>query len=379
MALFDRSACSAAATALTISAAALFVAPTRAQVAIGVSISAPIAPPALPAYLQPPIPEPGHMWTPGYWAWNGTGYYWVPGTWVTPPRVGLLWTPSYWAWSNGAYVFHAGYWGSTVGYYGGINYGFGYTGIGFAGGYWTNGVFDYNTAVTNPGAANIVNTYNAPITINKTPDVTSNINSTIANNVSYNRGPGGTTAAATPEQQAYAANQAQQVPPTPAQVQHQQAAATNKAQCYVHNKGAPPIAATARPGDFQGAVTRASAPPSNAPSAHIASSAPLYTQANKPKALNARDSKPLNVQANKSGPAPLHHDGLYGHTSHLQNVRNAATRPHLAVAAASRSSRIASSISRNNAFHHARDNEGAGFEQRALGSFYDDEDDDPFW
>ncbi len=33
-----------------------------------------------------------------------------------------------------AYVFHPGYWGQHVGYYGGVNYGFGYMGIGFVGG-----------------------------------------------------------------------------------------------------------------------------------------------------------------------------------------------------------------------------------------------------
>ena len=30
----------------------------------------------------------------------------------------------------------AGYWGPHVGYYGGVNYGFGYMGVGFAGGAW---------------------------------------------------------------------------------------------------------------------------------------------------------------------------------------------------------------------------------------------------
>jgi hypothetical protein len=32
--------------------------------------------------------------------------------------------------------FTDGYWGPHVGYYGGVNYGFGYMGIGFAGGVW---------------------------------------------------------------------------------------------------------------------------------------------------------------------------------------------------------------------------------------------------
>jgi hypothetical protein len=44
------------------------------------------SPPAeLPFYEQPPIPEPGYMWTPGYWAGGPYGYFWVPGTWVQPP------------------------------------------------------------------------------------------------------------------------------------------------------------------------------------------------------------------------------------------------------------------------------------------------------
>jgi WXXGXW repeat (2 copies) len=33
-------------------------------------IAVDIAPPPLPVYDQPPIPAPGYIWTPGYWAWN---------------------------------------------------------------------------------------------------------------------------------------------------------------------------------------------------------------------------------------------------------------------------------------------------------------------
>ena len=43
-----------------------------------------------------------------------------------------------------AMIFHEGYWGPHVGFYGGIDYGFGYTGAGYAGGYWNNGAFYYN-------------------------------------------------------------------------------------------------------------------------------------------------------------------------------------------------------------------------------------------
>src|SRR3974390_144472 len=118
----------------------------------GVFISITVAPPVLPVYVQPPVPGPGYMWTPGYWAWDEDAgdYYWVPGAWVLAPEPGLLWTPGYWGWDdNGIYVWHAGYWGPHVGFYGGINYGFGYTGVGFVGGAWHGSVYSYNTAVTN--------------------------------------------------------------------------------------------------------------------------------------------------------------------------------------------------------------------------------------
>ncbi|HXH48826.1 MAG TPA: hypothetical protein VNM47_05595 [Terriglobia bacterium] len=78
---------------------------------------------------------PGYIWTPGYWAWDPAfGYFWVPGTWVLPPFVGAPLTAGYWDSDQGAYVRYAGYWGPAVGYYGGIDYGYGYTGDGYQGG-----------------------------------------------------------------------------------------------------------------------------------------------------------------------------------------------------------------------------------------------------
>ena len=100
-----------------------------------------VAPPVLPVYEQPPVPGPNYIWSPGYWAYGDDDYYWVPGTWVIAPSPGLLWTPGYWGWSDGYYIWHAGYWGPHIGYYGGINYGGGYIGVGFAGGYWDHGAF----------------------------------------------------------------------------------------------------------------------------------------------------------------------------------------------------------------------------------------------
>ncbi len=112
-------------------AAPMLVLPVS-QAHAGVFISVGFAPPVLPVYAQPPLPAPGYIWTPGYWAYGDAGYYWVPGVWVHPPRVGVLWTPGYWGFTGGFYAWHPGYWGPHVGFYGGVNYGFGYGGVGFA-------------------------------------------------------------------------------------------------------------------------------------------------------------------------------------------------------------------------------------------------------
>ena len=113
----------------------------------GVFISVGFAPPPLPVYEQPPCPDPGLMWMPGYWAYGQDGYYWVPGAWVPAPYEGALWTPGYWGWNDGFYMWNPGYWGNYVGYYGGVNYGYGYFGIGFVGGHWHDREFEYNDAV----------------------------------------------------------------------------------------------------------------------------------------------------------------------------------------------------------------------------------------
>jgi hypothetical protein len=171
----------------------LFLATPRAGLA-QVAVSITVAPPPLPVYVQPPIPGPGWIWTPGYWAWGPYGYYWVPGTWVRPPRVGLLWTPGYWGWLNGVYVWHVGYWGPRVGFYGGINYGFGYIGVGYFGGFWEHDVFHYNAAVNNIRNVH-VNVYRQT-TVNNI-NITRNVNVT---RVSFNGGRGGIAARPTPEE-----------------------------------------------------------------------------------------------------------------------------------------------------------------------------------
>jgi WXXGXW repeat (2 copies) len=206
--------------------------PPRAAIAVSINT----APPPLPVYEQPLCPGPGYIWTPGYWAYAGD-YYWVPGTWVLPPAVGLVWTPGYWGYDGRRYVWNAGYWGPHVGYYGGINYGFGYFGAGYEGGYWDNGVFFYNSAVTKVDATVITHTYNKTV-----------VNTATVNNVSFN-GPGGTTVQPTAEQLTW--SHEKHASPTALQIKHQRTASTNRALFASVNHGTPLIAATAKPAVFK--------------------------------------------------------------------------------------------------------------------------------
>ncbi len=210
---------------------AMVIAVVPASSFAGVFVSVAIAPPALPVYTQPVCPGYGYLWTPGYWGYGAAGYYWIPGVWVRPPAVGLLWTPGYWGWGGGLYAWHAGYWGPHVGFYGGVNYGFGYGGIGFGGGYWHGGNFFYNRSVANVNTTIIHNTYNRTV-----------INNTVVNNrTSFNGGPGGINARATPGEMQAARERHFQA--TNEQVMHRENASRDPGQFYAQNHGHPAIAA----------------------------------------------------------------------------------------------------------------------------------------
>lgn len=215
--------------------------PAFAQVAITVTF----APPALPIYDQPPCPEDGWLWAPGYWAWDADDedYYWVPGSWVAAPEQGLLWTPPWWGWENGAFLFHDGFWATDVGWYGGINYGYGYFGHGFYGGRWDHDRFFYNTAVVHVNETVIRNVY-----VDKT--VINNVTIVNNNHVSYNGGNGGIEARPTPQEERAA--EGRHIPPAGAQEQRRQMARSNPQLRASANQGRPPIAATARPTEFSG-------------------------------------------------------------------------------------------------------------------------------
>src|SRR5450432_1477839 len=299
-----------------------------------IDVNITIAPPELPVYEQPAIPEPGYIWSPGYWAYGSGGYFWVPGTWVLPPSVGLLWTPGYWGWRDGLYVWNAGYWGPHVGFYGGVNYGFGYGGVGYEGGYWNHGVFAYNRTVNNFGTVNITNVYNKTVIVNNT-NVT---------RVSFNGGSGGIAARPTAQQQA-AANE-QHTAATPAQTQHQQTASANPGLLASNNHGQPAIAATAKPAEFtgKGVVAARSVPPSAPiPGAAIggtkpAAISPTNTKSAAPKPASTV-APPIHNQAAlpvgnapKSAPKPVATGVQPRAISTPEAARPVAPPPHTAAA-----------------------------------------------
>jgi hypothetical protein len=226
---------------------------------VGIAVSVRIAPPILPVYTQPVCPGPGYLWQPGYWAYGDYGYYWVPGIWVVPPQIGLLWTPGYWGFAGGVYAWHAGYWGPTVGFYGGVDYGFGYTGAGFYGGYWRGRQFFYNTRVSNVSSRVVHNVYTRNV-----------VNERGASRVSYNGGPHGVSARPTSEQ--LAAGRAAHVHMTTAQSQHERAAGNDRNMLASVNHGRPDVAASRR------------------------------------EELNERSSASHNTPATKGRPAPNNHE-----------------------------------------------------------------------
>ncbi|MFY9911181.1 MAG: YXWGXW repeat-containing protein [Candidatus Sulfotelmatobacter sp.] len=309
---------------LLLTIPAVFSSTSAAQIGIFVRIG----PPPLPVYEQPICPGPGYLWAPGYWAWSDDdGYYWVPGTWVEAPEPGLLWTPGYWGWNNGVYAWNAGYWGPQVGFYGGINYGYGYGGNGFYGGEWRGGHFFYNTAVMRVNTTVIKNVY-----VNKTVIVNNNTH------VAFNGGQGGVQARPTAQQETYMHQQ--HTAPVAAQLQQRDAASKNRALFASTNHGRPAVAATARPGEFSGKgvvaakaaggtyhapkmspkEARASAPPAkggapanhaeNRPAAnhsasHAAASRPAENRAANHPANHPGEEKAANHPA-KPAPAPRH-------------------------------------------------------------------------
>jgi hypothetical protein len=153
---------------------------------------------------------------------------------VPAPEYGLYWTPGYWAWDDGNYVWYQGYWASEVGYYGGIDYGYGYYGNGYVGGSWHGRQFAYNTAVTNVNRHAIHSLYSSRAGVAST-----------WRRVSYNGGRGGVNARPTRSQ--LAVQHMHRIGPTSVQLRHEHVAMATRANFASVNHGRPKIAAVARP------------------------------------------------------------------------------------------------------------------------------------
>ena len=204
----------------------------------GVFISVNFGPPVLPVYEQPPCPEPNLIWTPGYWAYGDDGYYWVPGAWVPAPFPGGLWTPGYWGWSSGLYMFHPGYWGYHVGYYGGVNYGYGYGGIGFAGGEWRGREFVYNTEVMRVDERRVHSTY-------RDREIVERGYVSRDSHVAFSGGPGGIQHQPTADERV--AEHEQHTSPTSFQAQHESTFRADRTSYAKANGGHPTNLVVARP------------------------------------------------------------------------------------------------------------------------------------
>src|ERR1700741_2125144 len=229
-------------------------------------ISITIAPPPLAVYDQPLCPGDGYIWVPGYWAYGEDDYYWVPGVWVLAPQPGYLWTPGYWGFEGGHYGWHPGYWGRHIGFYGGVNYGFGYFGSGFVGGRWEGDRFLCNTAVWHVNNTVVHNTY---------------VDRTVIKNVTVNRvilnGPGGMKAKPTAKEEAAAREQ--HLEPTQEQREHREAAIHDNNQRFSVNKGNPTKTAVTKVG-AGGEANRAATPGEERKEAN------KPAEANKPEGVN---------------------------------------------------------------------------------------------
>jgi hypothetical protein len=148
------------------------------------------------------------------------------------PWLGALWTPPYWGYQDGRYLLHAGYWGAHIGFYGGVDYGFGYPGRGYYGAYWNHGQIFYNRTVTNIDTNVVRNyyAYNAP----RGP----------GNRVSYNGGSGGINVR--PTAQEAAALREPRVPPMAAQQRHEHEASADRNQFAAPGRPQPASMAAGR-------------------------------------------------------------------------------------------------------------------------------------
>jgi hypothetical protein len=266
-----------------------------------VSMSVNIAPPPLQVYTQPACPDDGYLWTPGYWAYENNAYYWVPGAWVQPPQVGELWTPPYWGWDGSAYAFYPGYWGPNVGFYGGVNYGYGYGGNGYRGGRWEGGHFSYNTAVNNVSSTNFHHTY-----MDRTAT------SSNSSHVSYNGGNGGLQTQPTAQERQYS-SQHHAVTPPPTQQDAFRPQAVPSAQGGSGatlnpppkpEPQAPSVSQDTHPAESHEAAVKPHDKPEVAPQTHSAPPADTQSHSGPPAQTQSHPEAPATPKVQSNQPEP---------------------------------------------------------------------------
>ena len=128
------------------------------------------------------------------------------------------------------------------------NYGYGYFGSGYEGGYWDHGRLYYNREINNFGGRRIQYVYSRPPT-----------HRGFENRTAFNGGTGGIAAQESAQERAAARER--HLRPTSLQTQHIRAAGTDPSFRHSVNNGTPAIPATSKPGRFGAAAGAATGQP----------------------------------------------------------------------------------------------------------------------
>ena len=87
------------------------VAAGPAPVMINPELIVSVAPPAPYVEVVPQRVYPNHVWTAGYWAWQGGRHQWVAGRWEAPPQGRSRWESHRWVQIPGrGWRFDSGRW-----------------------------------------------------------------------------------------------------------------------------------------------------------------------------------------------------------------------------------------------------------------------------
>lgn len=89
-----------------ILAASTLAAPAFGQISIMIGTP----PPPIRYEVAPPMPQPGYVWMPGYWAPVHGRYAWYSGRWANPPYHGAAWNSPRWRHEGDGWRYYDGGW-----------------------------------------------------------------------------------------------------------------------------------------------------------------------------------------------------------------------------------------------------------------------------